>query len=583
MLTEVGDVDLADVPQLEPVRKKLLERAGNFYEKFLARRGQDPSLRFLAGRAYSRLGDIQALLGEHKKAENSYQEACRLLQSVAQSPQQRDLELARTYRNWGNLLKKLGRYPEAQKALQESLQRLGQLAADSPNNADYQKQLANSYHDLGTVLARLPDQIKLAFNSYQRALKLQKYLSQSNRKNPQYRKDWAQTMNNLGILISPYNLEEAWALFKKAINLQKDLVANYPQKPAYKRQLARTYNNLANLLIEKGRSEKGVSGWAEAKQFYRKGLQLLEQLTRDYPSNPTYRQETATLYHNLGLRNKKLGKYQDALVQYQQALHHRRELVHRFPEVPEYRYQLALIYVRIGMIPATRPNEAKKNYQAALELLQPLAKPLPEPKYQNELAKTLTVLAQLQGIQSERFRFLVDTDLDRWLIYSAGFGFRFLQRKALLTAREYLVEAIDVQERACQGAPDHPKYREDLLTQYQLLAMTELQLRDHVRASQALQKMPLLAPNNVDVYEVAVIGLAGCMKLVDFDSQLSKDQRDKQRHHYESLALEFLQTAIDKGFDRARFLQSQEIQPLHGNPQFQKLLERLKEGKARVG
>ena len=42
MLLQVGAVDLADVPQMEPVRKKLLAEALSFMHKFLAERGADP-------------------------------------------------------------------------------------------------------------------------------------------------------------------------------------------------------------------------------------------------------------------------------------------------------------------------------------------------------------------------------------------------------------------------------------------------------------------------------------------------------------------------------------------------------------
>src|SRR5208283_1580807 len=64
LLRDVGSIDLADVPQLEPVREKVLHRALGFYEKFLRERGQDASVRLEAARAYGQLGDIQALLGK---------------------------------------------------------------------------------------------------------------------------------------------------------------------------------------------------------------------------------------------------------------------------------------------------------------------------------------------------------------------------------------------------------------------------------------------------------------------------------------------------------------------------------------
>src|SRR5262249_109650 len=49
MLSDVGAVDLADVPQLEPVRKRLLLKAKAFFDEFLAENREDPGLRHLAG------------------------------------------------------------------------------------------------------------------------------------------------------------------------------------------------------------------------------------------------------------------------------------------------------------------------------------------------------------------------------------------------------------------------------------------------------------------------------------------------------------------------------------------------------
>ena len=54
-MLEVGDVDLAQFPQMEQARKKLLLKAMTFYRKFLDERGDDPKVRYLVGRAHSRM------------------------------------------------------------------------------------------------------------------------------------------------------------------------------------------------------------------------------------------------------------------------------------------------------------------------------------------------------------------------------------------------------------------------------------------------------------------------------------------------------------------------------------------------
>src|SRR5262249_1038811 len=62
LLTEVAEIDLANTPQMEPVRQRLLQKAQRYYAKFLADGETDPGVRREAGRALVRLGDIQELL-----------------------------------------------------------------------------------------------------------------------------------------------------------------------------------------------------------------------------------------------------------------------------------------------------------------------------------------------------------------------------------------------------------------------------------------------------------------------------------------------------------------------------------------
>ena len=85
MLTEVGQDTLSQVPQMEPVRRALLEKAMGFYEKFLTQESDDPVIQLEAGRAYRRVGDIRWKLGQHDHANEAYQSAIELLERLAAS------------------------------------------------------------------------------------------------------------------------------------------------------------------------------------------------------------------------------------------------------------------------------------------------------------------------------------------------------------------------------------------------------------------------------------------------------------------------------------------------------------------
>src|SRR5262249_14416672 len=83
MLSAVGDTELAEVPQMEPLRRALLEKALRFYQGFLRDNGTDPSVRFGASEAHARVAHIYAVLGQHGEAGKSHQECIGLLQALA--------------------------------------------------------------------------------------------------------------------------------------------------------------------------------------------------------------------------------------------------------------------------------------------------------------------------------------------------------------------------------------------------------------------------------------------------------------------------------------------------------------------
>ena len=82
MLTEVAEIELADMPQMQTVRRTLLEKARTFYVRFLAQRRTDPTIRREAGRAHVRLGEIAERLGDHIESERAYRQGLAILDDL---------------------------------------------------------------------------------------------------------------------------------------------------------------------------------------------------------------------------------------------------------------------------------------------------------------------------------------------------------------------------------------------------------------------------------------------------------------------------------------------------------------------
>ena len=159
LLTEVGEKELASMPHLEHVRRRLLGKALQFFEEFLQAKGTDPTVRFEAGLAYRRVGDIRGLLGEHQQAEQAYGQAVGLLDQLrAEAPAKRVYrqELARAYRGRAVVLAALGRREAAAKANETAVKLQEELVAEDPDHPDYRNDLAEQPELPGRSISELP-------------------------------------------------------------------------------------------------------------------------------------------------------------------------------------------------------------------------------------------------------------------------------------------------------------------------------------------------------------------------------------------------------------------------------------------
>jgi len=124
MLTRVGDVTLVNVPQMEPVRRELLQDALRFYQKFLGQAPNNHGLRSEVAVAHRSIGTIRHVLGQEDEAEESYRQAVTLGQQLlAESPDD-----PATLDNLADIHKDLGafyfdtvRWSQAEKALNEGV------------------------------------------------------------------------------------------------------------------------------------------------------------------------------------------------------------------------------------------------------------------------------------------------------------------------------------------------------------------------------------------------------------------------------------------------------------------------------
>jgi hypothetical protein len=147
----------------------------------------------------------------------------------------------------------------------------------------------------------------------------------------------------------------------------------------------------------------------EAEAEYDEAIRQFDGLVRGQPTKPEYRQGLATAYNFLGETVRPLnGRRADAERAYQRALDLQSELVKTYPSVVRYKQELARTHYNRGILYGSSASladpafaNAEADFRAAIDLLQPLAKPDGEVQISQDLARALNNLASLLSQDSQ--------------------------------------------------------------------------------------------------------------------------------------------------------------------------------------
>jgi serine/threonine protein kinase/tetratricopeptide (TPR) repeat protein len=350
-LTEVGEKELAAMPHLEHVRRRLLEKALRFFEEFLQSRSGEPSVRFEAGMAYRRVGHIQRLLGQGDAAQRAYGQAEGLLKQLSseipQKPAYRQ-ELARVHFSTATLLKELGR-KESENANEQARKLQEVLTADAPDNADYQQDLANSLNQWGVLL--------MASGRHQ----------------------------------------EAESALRPSVRIMDTLVARLPAKPEYYDVLVKCHSNLADLLAETGKA-------GEAEEAYQHIARVVDQAVKQFTTGPDFRLMELTGLFAYGHFLMQQGRSADAEKAIQESAALGQKLVDDFPRIPEYQRYAVMAYANLGafFVGTRQLGDAEKYLNKARTNAEKLVADFPTvPDYRSDVAQALSNLAALHIVMQK--------------------------------------------------------------------------------------------------------------------------------------------------------------------------------------
>jgi serine/threonine-protein kinase len=407
MFSQVVQDWLASRSKLEPAQKEFLEKALGYYQAFAAESGDRQDIRDGVANALRRSGQIRELMGQHEealtayaKAQDQYHALCRNYPLVSDYRS----ALAESYRSRGELLQRMGRFPDAEEAQRASIAVLQQQAADFPEGPDLE-QLARTQASLGTLL-RVTGQLSAAEATLGEALATQKQLVATDPARAAYRMELATTYNDLAILLDlTRRPEKAEQAYRDSIAAIKPLTIDFPTVARYRFDLAIRHYNMGKLFL--------TINTKVAEAALRDALTLQKELVADFPSVPVYRSGLANSHHNLALIFSRTGRLKEAEAAYRDAVAERRQLAADYPSMPSYQEDAGSDINGLGLflMDHGRPTEAESAFREGLALRQELSRRYPaNTAYLGMVTQSQAMLAVLWAGNGDQARAVVQAE-----------------------------------------------------------------------------------------------------------------------------------------------------------------------------
>lgn len=306
--------EVPDPPQLVQFRQQLLDKAEDFYTKFLDEQTKsDVGFRAQSALVHSKLGDINRLRDDREVAADQYKMAISEFDALhAQNSSNLEYRqalgyahtwLGETLRRWSEETRNMpDRRPDAQRQYDSALQLQQGLHEERPQNVTYQQELGRTYDNRG-ILDYDERDLKKSESDFNEAIRLLEPLSKQELasqaapgENPPSH-DLVLVYNNLSALNQAQNqLPEAQALSKQAILIQESLVARDSDNWEYREELVIFRNNLASLAFGQGDRELAALQNHAA-------LDSIEELATPVPIMERARATAHMLYPTVGSPN----------------------------------------------------------------------------------------------------------------------------------------------------------------------------------------------------------------------------------------------------------------------------------------
>jgi tetratricopeptide (TPR) repeat protein len=398
LLVRVSEGKLKNLPGLQPLRKELLESALKYYQGFVDKHGDDPTLKKDLADAYTRVAGILGEVGSRKEALKTYDKVWRLRTELAERDpgnRQLKLDLVAHLQAVGRLQARLGEVDAAERSFnraydllltispqdKDNTTTLGILGGVTVNNVPVHVGdpeilliFAGVLNDQGRALrARNPAD---AIGAYTQALYIYRKLLADDVPGDKtafdrglLEQELARQWSNIGQLYTDLGMYHAAFLYQqeamKSLRALVSVKPPHPQRDGFQRDLAAVLESAGEVQAARNQNLAGLN-------LYRQALVIRQQRARDNPAVADCQAELAHCQWKLALmqaRNKQLVDAQDSLVKAAMA---QNALAATFPEEKAFLRVLARQWLDLARLYQQGGKEvpAKAAYRSAYGALE---------------------------------------------------------------------------------------------------------------------------------------------------------------------------------------------------------------------
>jgi tetratricopeptide (TPR) repeat protein len=372
MYTQVAENWLADAPFMTEIQHAFLVKALKFYEELAKESGADPDVRFETSRAYRRVGQIHAAMGNNQFAvEAAIQAANRLENLVAEFPDSKLYrgELCSTQLALAYSLRELDHLNEAEQAVRRALQLAEAITSEDPDSVDGQRLLAVAYTSLGIGLART-QQADEAEKAFRQALSVHEQLRQMKGASSKDDLSYAATLGDLSELLGALRrTEESIQLARQLLAILEKEEANAPLPFSYRNMIGAFNNGLAGMLLNEGRPK-------EAEAAILKSRTVREKLYTEFKV-PAIETALARTLNNHGKLLARTGRVRDATTTFREALEFQKKVVTSNPGNGSRLYDFAVMHSNRACALCTCSDLQSRDPETALQLAEDAVKLIP--------------------------------------------------------------------------------------------------------------------------------------------------------------------------------------------------------------